>query len=169
MRTLILLDFFRRVGKVGLIPSEGAVPRCFLYFRRSIPPEVLEPVRRQRRVDRGAGDRPMPEPSLGCPCVVALVGEGVAAGVAQHVRMRLEIEAARRTCSTAASNSTWSHRRSQTSAARSPWRKARRVIVASRCPCRLTSAASFRASTSPGVRCSRVRSWAFERLAGASG
>jgi hypothetical protein len=28
------------------------------------PPEVLEPVRRQRRVDRRAGDRPMPEPAL---------------------------------------------------------------------------------------------------------
>jgi hypothetical protein len=27
-----------------------------------IPPKVLEPVRRQRRVDRGAGDRPMAEP-----------------------------------------------------------------------------------------------------------
>jgi hypothetical protein len=25
----------------------------------SVPPEILEPVRRQRRVDRGAGDRPM--------------------------------------------------------------------------------------------------------------
>src|SRR5271170_5435837 len=35
----------------------------------------------------------MAEPSLDRPGVVALVGKGVAAGVAQHVRMRLEIEA----------------------------------------------------------------------------
>jgi hypothetical protein len=28
----------------------------------SIPPEILEPVRRQRCVDRGAGDGPMAEP-----------------------------------------------------------------------------------------------------------
>jgi hypothetical protein len=38
----------------------------------------------------------------------------------------------RRTCSTAALNSTWSHRRSQSSAARSPCRKASRIMVASR-------------------------------------
>jgi hypothetical protein len=36
---------------------------------RSIPPEILEPIRRQRRVDRGAGDRPMAEPA--CPGVAA--------------------------------------------------------------------------------------------------
>jgi hypothetical protein len=35
----------------------------------------------------------MAEPALDCPGVVALVGEGVAAGVAEHVRMRLEFEA----------------------------------------------------------------------------
>jgi hypothetical protein len=44
----------------------------------SILPEILEPVRRQRRVDSRAGDRPMPEPPLDRPGVVALVGEGVA-------------------------------------------------------------------------------------------
>jgi hypothetical protein len=31
---------------------------------RSVSPEVLKPVRRQGRVDRSAGDRPVPEPSL---------------------------------------------------------------------------------------------------------
>ena len=35
----------------------------------------------------------MAEPSLDCPSVVALVGEGVAAGVAEHVRVRLQLEA----------------------------------------------------------------------------
>jgi hypothetical protein len=61
----------------------------------SVPPEVLEPVRRQGRADRSAGDRSMAEPSLDCPSVVPLVGEGVATGVAEHVRVRLQFEARR--------------------------------------------------------------------------
>jgi hypothetical protein len=35
----------------------------------------------------------MAEPSLDCPSVVAIVGQGVAAGVAQHVRVRLHFKA----------------------------------------------------------------------------
>jgi hypothetical protein len=35
----------------------------------------------------------MAEPCLDCPSVVALVGEGVSTGVAEHVRVRLEVEA----------------------------------------------------------------------------
>jgi hypothetical protein len=35
----------------------------------------------------------MAEPSLNCPRVVALVGKGVAAGVAEHVRVCLQVEA----------------------------------------------------------------------------
>ena len=35
----------------------------------------------------------MAEPSLDCPSVVSLVGESVATGVAEHVRVRLEVEA----------------------------------------------------------------------------
>jgi hypothetical protein len=50
----------------------------------SIPPEVLEPVRRQRDVDGRAGDRPVPEPALDGSRVVALVGERVAARVARR-------------------------------------------------------------------------------------
>jgi IS66 C-terminal element len=46
----------------------------------------------------------------------------------------------RRTCKTAALNSTWSQRRSHTSAARSPCRKASRIIIASRWPYRLALA-----------------------------
>jgi hypothetical protein len=34
----------------------------------------------------------MAEPCLDCPSVVALVGEGVAAGVAEHVRVNLQFE-----------------------------------------------------------------------------
>ena len=37
-----------------------------------------------------------------------------------------------------------------------------------RCPWRFALAASIRVSTSPGVRCSRVRSSAFGRLVGAT-
>jgi hypothetical protein len=59
----------------------------------SIPPKVPEPVRHQRRVDGSAGNRPMAEPSLNSPGVVPLVGEGVAAGVPQHVRVGLELQA----------------------------------------------------------------------------
>jgi hypothetical protein len=66
--------------------SSASEPRC------SIPPEVLEPIRRQRRVDRGAGDRPMSQPALNRPGVVAFVGQRVAAGVAQHVRVGLQLQ-----------------------------------------------------------------------------
>jgi hypothetical protein len=59
--------------------------------QRGATPEVLEPVRRQGPIDRSAGDRPMAEPALDRPGVVALVGERVATGVAQHVRMCLEL------------------------------------------------------------------------------
>jgi hypothetical protein len=58
----------------------------------SLAPEVLEPVRRQCRVDGRARDRPMAEPSLDRPGVVALVGQRVAAGVAQHVGMGLDLK-----------------------------------------------------------------------------
>jgi hypothetical protein len=54
--------------------------------------KILEPVRRQCRVDGRARDRPMAEPSLDRPGVVALVGQRVAAGVAQHVGMGLDLK-----------------------------------------------------------------------------
>jgi hypothetical protein len=56
----------------------------------------LNPVRRQGRVDRSARDRSMAEPSLDCPGVVPLVGERVPAGMAEHVRVRLQLEAGTR-------------------------------------------------------------------------
>ena len=64
-----------------------------VHHRASLPPEILEPVRRQRRVDRGAGDQPMTEPRLDGAGVVPLVGERVATGVAEHVGVGFQLEA----------------------------------------------------------------------------
>jgi hypothetical protein len=58
-------------------------------FKSLASVEVLESVRRQGCVDRSARDRSMAKPCLDCPSVVALVGEGVAAGVAEQARVRL--------------------------------------------------------------------------------
>ena len=60
---------------------------------RSPSPEILKPVGRQRRIDRRARNRPMPQPSLNRPGVVAFIGEGITAGVAEHVRVRFQFEA----------------------------------------------------------------------------
>jgi hypothetical protein len=65
---------------------------------RSISPEILEPVRSQRRVDGRACDRPVPEPSLDGAGVVALIGERVPAGMAEHVRVRLKLKAGGTRC-----------------------------------------------------------------------
>jgi hypothetical protein len=51
--------------------------------------KILEPVRRQSRIDRCARDRPTAEPPLDRPGVVAFFGERVAAGVAKHMRQAL--------------------------------------------------------------------------------
>jgi hypothetical protein len=75
-----------------IVRAEGQINAQFTALA-SVPPEVLEPVLRQGRVDRGAGDRSMAEPCLDCPSVVPLVGEGVPAGMAEHGRMRLQVEA----------------------------------------------------------------------------
>jgi hypothetical protein len=61
--------------------------------RPSVPPEVLEPVRRQGRADRGARDRPVAEPPLDRPGVMTLVGERIATSMAEHVRVRLQLKA----------------------------------------------------------------------------
>ncbi len=60
---------------------------------RSLPPEIPKPVRRQGRIDCRARDRAMTEPSLNRPGVVPLVGEGITAGVAKHVRVSLQLKA----------------------------------------------------------------------------
>src|SRR5260370_13945495 len=64
----------------------------------SLPPEILEPVRRQRRIDRCARNRAMAEPSLDRPGIVPLVGKRIAAGVAKHVRVSLQFKAETTAC-----------------------------------------------------------------------
>jgi hypothetical protein len=54
----------------------------------SISKEFLEPLRRQRGIARRILNIAMPEIRLDRPRVVAIVGQLVAAGVAQHVGMR---------------------------------------------------------------------------------
>jgi hypothetical protein len=58
----------------------------------SISKECLEPLRRQRGIARRILDVAMPEIGLDRTRVVAVVGELVTAGVAQHVGMRLDAE-----------------------------------------------------------------------------
>jgi hypothetical protein len=54
--------------------------------------KILEPIGRQGRIDGRARDRAMTEPPLNRPGVVTCVGKRVAAGLAKHVRMRLQFE-----------------------------------------------------------------------------
>jgi hypothetical protein len=49
-----------------LLQDEGDPKASLCSEPQLIPPEVLEPVWRQRGVDRRAGDRPMPKPALDC-------------------------------------------------------------------------------------------------------
>jgi hypothetical protein len=60
--------------------------------RRFNPKEFLEPLRRQRGIARRVLDIAVPKVGLDRPRIVAVVGELVAAGVAQHVGVRLDAE-----------------------------------------------------------------------------
>ena len=60
-------------------------PRCFLL---SLSPEPLEPCWVGRRVAHGMLNIPVPQVVLNEPRIRALVGEGEAAGVAEHVGVR---------------------------------------------------------------------------------
>ena len=53
-------------------------------------PKVIESFLAEFGVARGVLDRAMTKPILNGPCVVALIGQSVAAGVAQHVDVNLE-------------------------------------------------------------------------------
>jgi hypothetical protein len=59
-------------------PLVGAAVGVCAAGAGSISPEILQPVRRQRRVDGRAGDRPVAEPALDRTGVAPLVGERMA-------------------------------------------------------------------------------------------
>jgi hypothetical protein len=65
----------------------------------SLPEELLEPLRRQGRIARRILNIAMSKIRLDRPRVVAIVGELIAAGVAQHVGMRLDAQIGRNGCS----------------------------------------------------------------------
>ena len=60
---------------------------CLLYVCVRSAPHVLESRRAYLRIARGVLDCSMAEPVLDQPRVMASIGQGVAAGVAQHVSM----------------------------------------------------------------------------------
>src|SRR5271170_3434390 len=60
--------------------------------RWSVPPEILEAIRRQFAVAHGVRDVAVAEVVLKAPRIHALVRQLVAAGVPQHVRMHDELE-----------------------------------------------------------------------------
>jgi hypothetical protein len=73
-----------RIAKVSLIETST---------RRTSPPQILEPVRRQLGIAHRVLDVAMPKIRLRGAGIVAGISKGEAAGVAQHVRVRLEVEA----------------------------------------------------------------------------
>jgi hypothetical protein len=60
--------------------------------KASVAPEIPEPCGRQFRVLDRVADISMAKPCLDCSRVVAGIGQCVTAGVAQHVRVNLDIE-----------------------------------------------------------------------------
>jgi len=56
----------------------------------ALSPEILEPVGRHFRISRGVHDALVTEIMLKRPGIVSIVGELVAAGVPEHVRMDAE-------------------------------------------------------------------------------
>ena len=61
--------------------------------RRSRAPKIFESLLAQFRVAGGVLNGAMPEPILNCPRVMACIGQGVAAGMPQHVDVNLERKA----------------------------------------------------------------------------
>ncbi len=55
-----------------------------------VPPKALEPIRRQLSISRRVPDVLMPHPRLDGSGIMAGVGQGIAARVAQHVGMDRE-------------------------------------------------------------------------------
>ena len=68
------------------------------WARQSISKKFLEPLRRQGGIARRVLDIAMPEIGLDRTRVVAIVGELVAAGMAEHVGVRLDAQIGRDGC-----------------------------------------------------------------------
>jgi hypothetical protein len=63
--------------------------RALRFSAASLPPEILEPIRRQFGIADGMLDVFVAEISLECAGVMALIRQREPAGVAKHVRVRL--------------------------------------------------------------------------------
>jgi hypothetical protein len=71
--------------------SSRAIP-LLAVPRQLVPPETLKAIRRQRRVPRRVLDIAVPQVGLQRPRIDAVICELIAAGVAQHVSVRLDAE-----------------------------------------------------------------------------
>jgi len=81
-------DTARNETLASTMPDDTRLARVNYFGSRAVStPEVLEPMRRQLGVAHRVLNILVPQPSLQRPCVVAGVRQGVAAAVAQHVRM----------------------------------------------------------------------------------
>src|SRR5262249_52864564 len=65
----------------------------------SVPPKVLEAIRRKGRVAHGRSNRPMAQVILDGACVVAIVAELIASRMPQHVAVDQKSEACGLPCS----------------------------------------------------------------------
>ena len=79
-------------------PMSALPPKADIHVEPPTPalsvfPEALESIGRQRGVSHCRSDRAVAEVVLDCPCVLAVIGELVAAGVAKHVTVDQEREA----------------------------------------------------------------------------
>ena len=62
---------------------------------RSVAPESLEPIGCQRRIPDRVLNVAMPHVRLQCAGIDAILGQLIAAGMAKHVRVRLDAELGR--------------------------------------------------------------------------
>src|SRR5262245_63225012 len=82
-----------RACALMMLSPRTVCPMSALGHKRTLDtPEVLKSRRRQLGVAHGALNVAVAEVSLQRPRVVAFVGQRVAAGMPQHVRVRLECE-----------------------------------------------------------------------------
>jgi len=78
-----------------IMANAAAVKGCARWVRRSVSPKALEPIRCERRVSGCVLNVSMSQVGLQRASIMAVIGELVAARVAQHMRMRLDAEICR--------------------------------------------------------------------------